>query len=510
MKYIKIFIISISPLFLGGCTENNIDFEPISQITTDQVTSSLELLENTIVGNYAFLSSAEGKYGYDRTRYDVTEYMSDDVILNQWSGNDFSYSLTYQPTSASDRSLDFWQYSYRAIYSINVANEGLDNLEGLSSQDEIKRDQLKGENIFLRSMFYFDLVRVYGRPYSHDDPATNLGVPLSDTSTENEGLSRATVKETYEFVEKDLLEAASLLNEEKSNIYVSKEVALAGLSRLYLFKEENDKAIVYADSVINSGRYQLLSSEAFPRYNRNAPVGNSETIFAVQRLATDNVGRYMMGGMMHGDGGYGQIMVSSSFMDLLFKNPNDLRTNFIDVQYELDSEGNKIPDPDNEYYGYKVIEKSSIPEYWTQKLTYQDDEPMLHSPIYFRLAEMYLIKAEAYAKNGEEEKALEMVNIIRERAGLSGDQLFRLDNLQGYGSVLDIVLDEARLEFAHEGHRTHDVFRNKKTMDRSYMTWQGWSGPGSIPYTSNRILHQIPEAEMLKNENLVQNPSYTN
>ncbi|WP_159023691.1 RagB/SusD family nutrient uptake outer membrane protein [Formosa sp. L2A11] len=508
MKIIKTFIISVFALFLGACAENSIDFDPISQITTEQVTGSLELLENAVIGNYAFLSLAEGKYGYDRTRYDVTEYMSDDVILNQWSGNDFSYSLTYQPTSASERSQDFWQYSYRAIYSINVVNEGLDALLDLTSEEIEQRDQLKGENTFLRAMFYFDLVRVYGRPYSNDSPETNLGVPLTSSSIENEGLARATVKETYAFIEQDLLDAVSLLNESKINIYVSKEVAYAALSRLYLFMEDNDKAIEYADKVLNSGRYELLNQTNYVKYNTYEPEMVSETIFAVKRLETDNVGRYMMGGMMHGDGGYGQIMISSSYMDLLFKNPNDLRINFIDPQFELDSDGNKIEDPDNVYYGYKVLENSSVPEYWTLKLTYQDDVPMLTSPIYFRLAEMYLIKAEVYAKNGQDNMALDMVNVIRERAGLSGDQLFSASNLQGYNSVLDVVLDEDRLEFAHEGHRTHDVFRNKKTMDRSYMSWQGWSGPSSIPYTSNRILHQIPEVEMLKDENLIQNPTY--
>jgi hypothetical protein len=509
MKFKKILIISLLTLFLGSCTEDAVDFAPINQLTTAEVTSSLELLETAVIGNYAHLGLADGKYGYDRTRYDVTEYMSDDVIMTKWSGNDFSYSLTYQPTSASERSEDFWNYSYSAIYSINVVNEGLDNLADLSSEQTLERDQLKGENLFLRAMFYFDLVRVYGRPYSHDSPETNLGVPLCPTSTDNEGLSRATVKETYEFIEQDLLTAANLLNEDKSNIYVSKEVALAALSRLYLFMEENDKAIAYADSVINSNKYELLEGDNYANYNRFTPEANSETIFAVKYLSSDNVGRYMMGGMMHGDGGYGEIIACSSFMDLLFQNPTDLRVNFIDAQFSLDDDGNKIVDPDNTYYGYEVVESYSIPEYWTQKLTYQSDEAMLHSPIYFRLAEMYLIKAEAYAKNGQDESAFEMVNIIRERAGLSGDQLFSSSNMKGYNSVLEIVLDEDRLEFAHEGHRTHDVFRNKGTMDRSYMSWQGWSGPSSIPYTSNRILHQIPESEMLKNENLVQNPSYT-
>jgi len=131
---------------------------------------------------------------------------------------------------------------------------------------------------------------------------------------------------------------------------------------------------------------------------------------------------------------------------------------------------------------------------------------MLHSPVMFRLAEMYLILAEAYAKLGQDQLALDNVNLIRERAGLSGDQLFTLGDLKGYETVLDVALDEKRLEFWLEGHRAQDVFRNKRTMDRSYMAWQGWSGPSYIPYTSNRIIHFIPEADMTRNPNLVQNP----
>jgi starch-binding outer membrane protein, SusD/RagB family len=148
-----------------------------------------------------------------------------------------------------------------------------------------------------------------------------------------------------------------------------------------------------------------------------------------------------------------------------------------------------------------------INSYWHVKLTYEYDLPMLHSPIYFRLAEMYLIKAEAYAKLDNAQLALDNVNIIRQRAGLSGDQLFTPGDLKGYPTVLDVVLDERRLELAWEAHRPADVFRNKRTMDRSYKAWQGWSGPSSIPYTSDRIIHLIPEVEMTRNPNLVQNPT---
>jgi hypothetical protein len=133
---------------------------------------------------------------------------------------------------------------------------------------------------------------------------------------------------------------------------------------------------------------------------------------------------------------------------------------------------------------------------------------MLSSPIVLRLAEMYLIKAEAFAKiPGMEAEAIEMVNLIRERAGLSGDQLFSTSDLKGYASVLDVVLDERRLELAWEGHRSFDLFRNSRPMDRSSVQPFGWSGPRLVLPTANSIVHLIPETEMALNPNLVQNPT---
>lgn len=125
-----------------------------------------------------------------------------------------------------------------------------------------------------------------------------------------------------------------------------------------------------------------------------------------------------------------------------------------------------------------------------------------------RLAEMYLIKAEAYAKtSGKETEAIEMVNIIRERAGLSGEQLFDTNDLKGYETVLDVVLDERRLELAWEGHRAMDVFRNNRPLDRSSVQPFGWSGPLLVQPTSNSIVHLIPETELALNPNLIQNPT---
>lgn len=510
MKIFKSILIGLTLLLWFGCSESDVAFFPINQVTTAEMMASPEMLATAAHGNYAYFRNWRTQYGYDRNRYDCKEYTSDDLIMMRWSGNHFSYTLTYQPTPISQRARDLWQYSYQAIYAINVVVSAIEQMSDADIQKStVDLKNILGENLWMRAMFHFDLATVFARPYSHDSPDTNLGVILLDRTTDMEGLPRSTVRETYKFIEKDLLRAAELMHQKRDNIYASKEVAYATLARLYLYMEENEKAIEYADKVISSGRYKLVESEIFPEENRLGPERNPETIFAVKVRSEENKGRNAVGTMMHNDGGWGEIMASTSYLDLLNKNKNDLRWGFIDPDFKLDDNGNKIPDPTNPYYGYAMNDRMGATSYFQTKMTYEYDQAMLHSPVYFRLAEMYLIKAEAYAKTGKNQQALDMVNVIRTRAGLSGDQLFRLDNLQGYTSMLDIVLDEKRLEFAWETHRTHDVFRNKRTMDRSYLAWQGWSGPSSIPYTSNRIVHMIPEDEITKNPNLVQNPSWT-
>lgn len=499
---IKYFLL-ISLMLGFGCTESSVDFTPINQITTQEILSS-SLLGEVTQGNYSFFKNFSDWRNYMNNRNFAKELMSDDIIMMRWSGNNFSYTLSYNPQAESSINLLMWQMSYRAISSVNVILSELDKVADLTEAEK----QLAGENHFIRAMFMFDLATVFARPYSHDDPATNLCVPIVTDPAKSEDLPRNTVKEVYDFLEQDFLEAADLMNERKPNIYASKEVAYAALARLYIYEEKNEKAIEYADLVINSGRYALVGSDKFPNSNELGPEVNPETIFAIKLASSENQGSDALGTMYHGDGGWGEILLSTSYLDLLNKNRNDLRWNFVTPDFKLDGQGNKIPDPNEPYFGYALNDRMGIPSYWCKKLTYEYGEAMLYSPRYFRLAEMYLIKAEAYAKINQDQKALDNVNIIRERAGLSGDQLFRLDNMQGYQSTLDIVLDEKRMEFVLENCRSFDVFRNKRTMDRSYLAYQGWSGPSIIPYTSNRIVHQIPQAEITQNPNLVQNPGW--
>ncbi len=150
--------------------------------------------------------------------------------------------------------------------------------------------------------------------------------------------------------------------------------------------------------------------------------------------------------------------------------------------------------------------------YYHIKYNLQEGLINLSSPVYLRLAEMYLIRAEANAKLGSSQLALDDVNRIRQRAGLSGAKLHTLASIAASGkSALDVVLEERFLELAFEGHRAYDLFRNGRSMVRNYPGTHALNvTPNNINQTvlatDNRVIHFIPQTEIARNPNLTQNP----
>ena len=492
----KLILICISVfLFIApGC--DDLEYFPSDQLTKETVQGSTELLQNVTIGTYSRLRERN----YMRLRHFLHELPGDDLAWVKYSGDDINETYGYQHIVNSSATRQFWMEAYHGIYSANLTIELIDEIENPS--DELL--QLKAENIFLRGLMHFDLVRIFGRPYPQN-PDENLGIMIRDNADQFALPPRSTVKETFEFIENDFLTAAEMLKEEKSSIYASKEVAWALLSRLYLYMEKYDKTIEYADKVINSGRYELVSTDQLADYYTFLPENNPETIFAIKLQSSENMGKGGIGSLYHEDGGWGEIVVSKTFRQLIYQNPDDERIKFIDPKFTLDDDGNKIPS-DEEEAGYVVEKRLGYSKYFNLKYTLQEGIKLLASPVVIRLAEMYLNKAEAFAKTNREEEAIAIVNMIRERAGLSGDQLFSVNDLKGYDSVLDVVLDERRLELVWEGHRAYDVFRNNRPLDRSYTHGESWAGPEVILPASPKVVHYIPESEIILNPNLVQNP----
>jgi len=497
-----LFIVGI----LFAVTSCELDVAPTDAISTSSLLNTSDGLLNVTNGSYALLKDniSFGGYvdqnnNYLRQYFQMTDFASDDIACAQVTEDPlfYSFTLTHSPDQANSRF--FWYISYKIISSTNTVLELTTNTTDVNASQK----QLIGENYFLRAFSHFNLLRFYAKPYSIDPNA--MGVIIRESTSESSQKARSTVKEGYDFVIADLKKAAALMDNPRGPQYASKAAAWALLSRVYMYMEDNTNTIAYADSVIKSGNYQLETAEGFPSYFANA-ASSPESIFLVAFTESDNKGKFgSIASMIYSDGnsGWGEEFASQSLRELMAEHPEDVRWNLIDTL--TDENGD-------------IVTKNGIETFYIKKFSNQGGDPNLSSPVMLRLAEMYLNRAEANAKAGNTDAALEDVDLIRSNRGLE-NALYDGQLPEGE-TALDVVLKERRLELAFEGQRAIDVYRNKRAMDRSY--W-GYHLPGLvatdidlskkpsgydkmlIAYTNPRIIYYIPVDEILANPLCKQN-----
>lgn len=313
----KLLILLAASAFLGSC---DIERLPYGSMDSEKISQNPDAM---LVGAYAQLKA------WSDPMHRAGEYAGDNMMIRGSSTDAFYEFISYSRTPNNGRLSTFWNSSYKAIAQAS-------NIIKLvpESKDATTDNQL-GEAYFIRGMMYFYLVRAYGRPY-YQSPQSNLGVPIvngtpDDVFGDLNLPDRATVKDTYAQVIADLKKAESLMSLGKTSIFGTKEAAQALLSRVYLYMsgtyespnaEYAKLAVEYADKVINSNRYTLLTRDQFMRYNTFKPEDNKETIFAIKRVASEFSGYdhyYGIGGMYSNIGGmgWGEMYASAKYIDLL-------------------------------------------------------------------------------------------------------------------------------------------------------------------------------------------------
>ena len=139
------------------------------------------------------------------------------------------------------------------------------------------------------------------------------------------------------------------------------------------------------------------------------------------------------------------------------------------------------------------IRPGGYPTWFCEKFSHQVglSFPISSSTILLRYGEVVLNRAEAYAHLGKTSEALADINVVRTRAGLTGEAQMTSANMagRGYPTALDAVLDERRLELYYEGYRVLDLVRNQRDIDRRFPSRAVCE---VIPYTSPKIQYQIP------------------
>lgn len=354
-----------------------------------------------------------------------------------------------------------WNNYYQMIYATNAVLEGLLKPTGIS--EPVKR-QLQGEALTIRSLLYYYLVNLYGE------------VPLVTQTdyTVNATLQRSSVDDVYALITSDLTEAISLLDDNYKDAANStttersrpnKAAAQALLARVYLYAGNWTKANELATAVIDNPLYSLPAS-----LNNVFLKNNMEQIWQVQPVLVNF--NTFIGNQLILNGAPTLFFLDSTLVKD-FRAGDKRRTDWI---------GQLVDGTTTWYFPnkYKVRSSAIITEYTSV----------------LRLAEQYLIRAEARAKLNNLSGGEQDLSIVRTRAGLVA-----LSGLT-QEALLDSINSERRFElFAESGDRWFNLKRTGKvTAVLTALKGSNWAATDA--------LYPVPFEERLRNPNLSQNPGY--
>nr|WP_295877452.1 RagB/SusD family nutrient uptake outer membrane protein [uncultured Chitinophaga sp.] len=459
--YCHIFLVL---LLLAAC-RRQLDIVPSNNNWTDseEQLSSFEGIMKAVNGNYILLRNSNS------TLYALGELRGNTLGKPLNGYPELLDVFSYQQDPRLLLADDYWKNAYVLIIACNKVLESMARFEksnqfsGLTPAQKALLQHTKGENFFLRGYTYFNLVKLFGRPY-HQRPQVNPGVMVKNNTDINFIPGRSTVSEVYIQIIEDLKTADSLMMTDagRNNAFAGRPAAWALLSRVYLYmggtfdapdKVLNQQALLYADKVINAGKFRLLMGSAYDTLLYNSRYDNTEAIFASTYIDVDN------------------DLWKSTFRVALLAAPSLLQA-FSENDYRRD------------------FFKLDGPFVHTTK--YGRTAPFIH----LRLAEVYLNKAEALFKLDRTAQSLDALNVIHIRAGLTALSYSDRTQLQK-----DIVR-ERRLELCFEGHSGFDDYRNGLPLMRP-ATDAGVAF--EILPTDKRVVLLIPQSEMDANPRMVQN-----
>jgi len=398
---------------------------PKNEIVTSQVFADSADATSAVLGIYINMTSSlggspllcdGGTIIYTGLSGDELTYTSFVPIIKEFAGDAIS------PMDNNDNTSYLWRDGYQYIYEANACIAGLSSSTGVNLST---KNELIGEVEFLRAYFYFNLSNLYGP------------VPLVKTTayTTSSDLPRAPIDSIYYQMVNDLISAANFL---PANYVTSgkarpnKYTALALLSKVYLYHKDWKNAEATASQIINSGTYSLENN-----LNNVFLTGSSEAIWQIDFSGSPYIDTYVGFVFVPSSAtSTPEYIISNSLLNAF--EPGDLRySNWLNSN----TVGGNIY-----YYPFKY--KSSGDPNQTYSERYE----------VFRLAEQYLIRAEAEANGAGAglSGAITDLNLIRTRAGLPN-----YAGAQDQASVLTAIMHERQVElFCEEGNRWYDLKRS--------------------------------------------------
>ncbi len=429
---------------------------PTTQIVTEKVFENDAGAKAAVAGIYSQLMQGAAFASGGATGITTIAGLSADELQNHSSTADRIAIYTNSLTPVNSVS-SLWTEMYFTIYQANAILEGI---EGSSGVTKAVKDQVTGEALFMRAFTHFYLANIYG----------DVPVLTSTDYRVNSVASRAPVTDVYKQIEKDLTEAMGLLLSDYSfsngeKVRPNRWVAVALLARVYLYQEKWAEAEELAASIIESGLFSL-PTDLNSVFLANSDEAIWQLMPVLPRLNTFD------GPYFYGEYGIVDVSVSDALLNS-FEAGDNRSPSWIATATAGDLTYNYA-------YKYKIVFA---------------DLPLTEYQMVFRLAEQYLIRAEARGMQNDIPGAIDDVNAIRTRAGL--------EPIDGTGlsqqEALDAISKERRSElFIEWGHRWFDLKRSGNI--------DAVLGAVKADWQSTDALFPIPQSEINANHNLVQNP----
>ena len=511
--------LALLSLTVTSCDKEVTDLQPFDRITETLAFETKERCELSMVGVYDAAQSgfyAGGQvrgYPFGAANTEQGDNRGEDVI-NVAAFFAITYEATYNPTTANN--VYHWHTLYGTINKANIIIEGVNKAlaNGVLTAEEA--GAYEGEARFLRALCHHELLVHFARPYAHTADASHYGIPYrtvaintaSSLDTEiNKG--RNSVAECYNLLIEDLNYAETNLpatrNANHKITRATKGAAIALKSRVYLHKGDWANTITESNKLIGGSSYALEASVEGPFANNG---GNTESIFSIENSSIDHPGVNGALPSMYAVAP-GRSLISIS--PILYNAPWWLAS---DKRREL-------------------LVKQSNPGFNTHK--YRDVVNNTdYNPI-IRLSEVILNAAEATARQNNISGAVDLLNMVRNRAVTNAADQFTAGSFTSSDDAIEAIIRERRIEFLCEGRRWSDIHRlaldpvhniggipakvhfgNVKQeswgigVDYTGDEYTGTKSVAAVPYDNYRFVWPIPVEEILTNPVLAaqQNPGY--
>lgn len=452
-----------------SCDDDLLDQAPIDFVTPDSF-SSVEDLNQALTGAYKSLTMAGI---YESNAWPIyTDFMGDNGFMDKtWSGEVEFWDQSHNPNSLyADRK---WTRNYNGILRANTVLTYVDQVSG---QDELRR-RLKGEALFLRALYYYDLIEFYG-----DVPfRTKLD------GIEEKDMPRSDKDVIMDQMLEDLDSAIAILppvHESSDKGRATSGAAMTLKARYYLNNHRYQEAADACQDVIDLGVYTLYP-DFRELFQLAGELANSEVIFDIQfitnatnekltgtwwtyffawssYMATVNLEReyYMANGLPIKDPSSG-YEVNDPWVD---RDPRLDQTLVVPFAYSGPNQKG-----DTTYYDPEAKSAVNFTSLRVRKyLDYlETDNDRSHrnsgvNNILMRYADVLLMRAEALVQSGSyaESEVSGLINQVRLRPTVN---MPTVESVEGTGlsaeELMDIIKHERRVEFAFEGLRVHDIKR---------------------------------------------------